>query len=76
MPTLGWRWLLGISAIPLLIFVLFSFWLPESARFQLASGNRDLALKILERISKDNKKELPEGSLALNVEYSTFRMKL
>lgn len=25
MPTLGWRWLLGLSTIPLFIFAFFSF---------------------------------------------------
>ena len=31
MPTLGWRWLLAFSSLPLLIFALFCTWLPESA---------------------------------------------
>jgi len=65
MPTLGWRWLLGFSALPLLIFSIFCAWLPESARFHLASGRADLALETLQRIAKDNKTSLPEGKLAI-----------
>jgi MFS family permease len=73
MPTLGWRWLLGISAVPLFIFVIFSGWLPESARFHLASGHTDLAQKTLERISNDNGVPLPEGKLAkIKVEFFLY----
>ncbi len=63
MPTLGWRWLLGFSSLPLLIFAIFCAWLPESARFHLASGRPDLAMDTLKRIAKDNKTSLPEGRL-------------
>ena len=65
MPNLGWRWLLGFSSIPLLIFALFCAWLPESARFHLTSLQPDLAYKTLKRISDDNKVLLPEGKLAI-----------
>ena len=40
MPRLGWRWLLALSALPSLSFVLASSWLPESARYTAASGHR------------------------------------
>jgi MFS family permease len=63
MPTLGWRWLLGFSSLPLLIFALFCAWLPESARFHLASGQPELAMATLKRISKENKVALPKGKL-------------
>jgi MFS family permease len=63
MPTLGWRWLLGFSSLPLLVFAMFCVWLPESARFHLASGQTDQALETLKRISVENKVPLPEGKL-------------
>jgi MFS family permease len=65
MPTLGWRWLLGLSSLPLLVFFMFCYWLPESARFDLTSGRPEKALKTLEQISSDNKAPLPAGSLGL-----------
>jgi MFS family permease len=65
MPTLGWRWFLGVSSIPLLIFLFLCFWLPESARFHLISNKPDLALKTLKRIADDNKSCLPEGILEI-----------
>jgi MFS family permease len=63
MPTLRWRWLLGITSAPLLIFIVLCIWLPESARFQLISNKPDLALKTLKRIADDNQKDLPDGDL-------------
>ncbi|XP_013392843.1 synaptic vesicle 2-related protein isoform X2 [Lingula anatina] len=63
MPNLGWRWLLGFSALPLLIFTLACVWLPESARFDMARGRSDKALATLQRIAKDNNKPMPLGKL-------------
>ncbi|XP_072310089.1 synaptic vesicle 2-related protein-like [Eucyclogobius newberryi] len=63
MPTLGWRWLLGLSVFPMTIFVLFCHWLPESPRFDVMAGRYERAMKTLEQMAKDNKKSLPQGRL-------------
>ncbi|XP_076434942.1 synaptic vesicle 2-related protein-like [Babylonia areolata] len=63
MPTLGWQWLLGFSAMPLLVFALSCVWLPESARYDLTRGCYDRAVKTLERIAKENGKPMPLGKL-------------
>ncbi|XP_031570462.1 synaptic vesicle 2-related protein-like isoform X2 [Actinia tenebrosa] len=63
MPTLGWRWLLAILSLPLLIFLIMSKWLPESVRFYLAAGDREKAIQVLKQCSRINKKELPPGEL-------------
>ncbi|CAH2238675.1 jg4350, partial [Pararge aegeria aegeria] len=49
MPTLGVHWLLALSTIPLLIFAIICPWLPESARYHVASGQPDKALETLEK---------------------------
>ncbi|XP_074642627.1 synaptic vesicle 2-related protein-like isoform X2 [Tubulanus polymorphus] len=67
MPHLGWRYLLGLSAIPLLIFAAFCVWLPESARFDIARGHPEKALATLERIAKENGKPMPQGRLIYNI---------
>ncbi|XP_068561624.1 synaptic vesicle 2-related protein-like [Cebidichthys violaceus] len=63
MPTLGWRWLLGLSTIPIAIFVCFSFWLPESPRFNVLSRKTEKAMATLARIAKENGKAMPQGKL-------------
>uniref|UniRef100_A0A3B4FQI6 SV2 related protein b n=1 Tax=Pundamilia nyererei TaxID=303518 RepID=A0A3B4FQI6_9CICH len=63
MPDLGWRWMLGLSTVPLAIFVCFCFWLPESPRFDVLSGRREKAMATLTRIAKENGKTLPQGRL-------------
>ncbi|XP_035523979.1 synaptic vesicle 2-related protein-like [Morone saxatilis] len=65
MPTLGWRWLIGLSTIPMAIFVCFCFWLPESPRFDVLTGKTDKALVTLTRIAKENGKAMPQGKLTI-----------
>ncbi|KAK2585179.1 hypothetical protein KPH14_008677 [Odynerus spinipes] len=71
MPTFGWRWLLILSAIPLLIFASITPWLPESAIFDMTTGKMDKALSTLERIARENKKPLPLGRLIMDRFYQT-----
>ena len=63
MPSLGWRYLLGLTSIPLFIFGIFCFRLPESARYNLNMGNYKKAVDTLNVIAKTNKSSLPEGNL-------------
>lgn len=63
MPTLGWRWLLGFSTIPLFIFAFLCFWLPESARYDVLTGNQEKALATLKRIATENGASMPLGKL-------------
>eukprot|EP00062_Callorhinchus_milii_P016368 gi/632967586/ref/XP_007900059.1/ PREDICTED: synaptic vesicle 2-related protein [Callorhinchus milii] len=63
MPTLGWRWLLIFSAVPLMIFAVLCFWLPESARYDVLSGNQEKALATLKRIATENGAPMPLGKL-------------
>ncbi|XP_053195452.1 synaptic vesicle 2-related protein [Scomber japonicus] len=65
MPTLGWRWLLGLSALPMAIFVCCCFWLPESPRFDVLMGKRENAMATLTRIAKENGKTLPPGKVTV-----------
>lgn len=63
MPLLGFHWLLALSTMPLLLFAIICPWLPESARFHVASGQPDKALATLEQIAKDNGKPMLLGRL-------------
>jgi SP family galactose:H+ symporter-like MFS transporter len=46
----GWRWMLGLAAVPGVILGLGMLYLPESPRWLLKRGHTDMALKILTRI--------------------------
>ncbi|XP_015221729.1 synaptic vesicle 2-related protein isoform X1 [Lepisosteus oculatus] len=63
MPTLGWRWLLGFSTVPLILFAFLCFWLPESARYDVLTGNQEKALHTLKRIATENGAPMPLGKL-------------
>lgn len=54
LPSLGWRWLLGISTIPVSILLFFYPFLPESPRYLLVSGKYDKAVEQLEKLAKFN----------------------
>lgn len=59
-PTLGWRWLLGLSAIPLFVFACLTPWIPESARYFMSCGQNDKALSTLESVRSLNSEPLME----------------
>jgi MFS family permease len=52
LPTLGWRWLLGLSTIPMFILLFFSPILPESPRFLLQKGKQKQAIIVLQNVAK------------------------
>ncbi|KAG8455704.1 hypothetical protein GDO86_001771 [Hymenochirus boettgeri] len=66
MPTLGWRWLLILSALPLFLFAILCFWLPESARYEVLSGNKEKAMATLKRIAAENGAPMPLGKLIIS----------
>uniref|UniRef100_A0A8D8Z508 Synaptic vesicle 2-related protein n=1 Tax=Cacopsylla melanoneura TaxID=428564 RepID=A0A8D8Z508_9HEMI len=66
MPTLGWKWLLALSTAPLLAFACICPWLPESARFHVASGQPEKALATLRTIAADNGKPMLLGRLVVD----------
>ncbi|XP_044029764.1 synaptic vesicle 2-related protein [Siniperca chuatsi] len=68
MPTLGWRWLTGLSTIPATIFVCVCFWLPESPRFDVLAGKPEKAVATLTRIAKENGKAMPEGKIIAHIQ--------
>lgn len=68
MPRLGWRFLLGFSALPSLVLVAFYMMTPESPRYLCSKGDKKAALLILEKMAKANGRELPSGTLITNLE--------
>eukprot|EP00297_Palpitomonas_bilix_P000475 CAMPEP_0113912342 /NCGR_PEP_ID=MMETSP0780_2-20120614/28874_1 /TAXON_ID=652834 /ORGANISM="Palpitomonas bilix" /LENGTH=549 /DNA_ID=CAMNT_0000909291 /DNA_START=12 /DNA_END=1661 /DNA_ORIENTATION=- /assembly_acc=CAM_ASM_000599 len=65
-PTLGenaWRYMVALSAVPLLIAVCALPAVPESPRFLVNVGKIEKAQKVLERMARMNKKSLPGSHL-------------
>lgn len=52
-PT-AWRWMLGIVAVPAILFLLFLLPIPESPRWLVKRHRRDEALGILQKLGNDN----------------------
>lgn len=50
-PTLHWRWMLGVIAIPSLIMLFLSLFLPRSPRWLVMQGREQEARSILARMS-------------------------
>ncbi|OBS71390.1 hypothetical protein A6R68_00087, partial [Neotoma lepida] len=74
MPSLGWRWLLLLSAAPLLLFAVLCFWLPESARYDVLSGNQEKAIATLKRIATENGAPMPLGKLIISRQVSVWKL--
>lgn len=66
LPTLGWRWLLGISAVPQVLLVLLYPLLPESPYWLASKGRQLAAEKVLAKVARINKASLPSGSLEVS----------
>ncbi|RLV64399.1 hypothetical protein DV515_00017534 [Chloebia gouldiae] len=53
-----WRWLQLSVSLPFFVFLLYSWWLAESARWLVLSGKADRAVKVLQRVATfNNRKE-------------------
>ncbi|XP_067629129.1 synaptic vesicle 2-related protein isoform X6 [Eurosta solidaginis] len=69
-PNFGWRWLLGLSAAPLLLFTILTPWLTESAKYHTLNGNCEKAFHVLKQIAKDNNRQMVTGRLAADYDIS------
>lgn len=50
----AWRWMLGIIAIPGVLFLLGVMFLPDSPRWLMMRGRRDEAIEVLQRLRGDS----------------------
>lgn len=46
----GWRWMFAVTAVPSVLFLLTTFFVPESPRWLAAKGRNQQALRVLERL--------------------------
>ncbi|XP_059672042.1 putative transporter SVOPL isoform X5 [Gavia stellata] len=74
-PTIGWRWLIRIASIPGILLILVFKFIPESARYNVSTGNMAAALATLRRIATMNGAAMPEGVLREPVKERRGRFK-
>ena len=73
-PTLGWRWLLAVSALPGLIVFIIRKNVPESPRYLLSQGKADEAMDVLKHVAEVNGVKLGfEGLAPLAVQKTTIQ---
>ncbi|KAL3145940.1 hypothetical protein ABBQ38_015300 [Trebouxia sp. C0009 RCD-2024] len=66
LDSLGWRWLIGLSSIPLgLLMVLYPL-LPETPYWLVLNGDLAAAEAVLQRMARINGVPLPESGLVLD----------
>ena len=63
LKTIGYRWMLIITAVPIFVLLGMFFCVPESIRYLLAKGRYDRANRLLRHMAKVNKMQLPQGNL-------------
>ncbi|KAI8542449.1 hypothetical protein RHMOL_Rhmol08G0138600 [Rhododendron molle] len=63
MPSLGWRWLLGLSTLPCFVLLLFYVLIPETPRYLCNKGRTSEAQAVLEKVATLNGTKLPPGIL-------------
>jgi MFS transporter, SP family, arabinose:H+ symporter len=70
----GWRWMLGVVAVPSVLFGLMLIPLPESPRWLMKRGRRSEAGKILSRIAGEAtaSRELAQIEESLHAETGSF----
>jgi SP family arabinose:H+ symporter-like MFS transporter len=66
----NWRWMFGLGALPAFVLCFSLLWIPESPRWLMQVGKRDLARAVLQRISPqaDVEPELASISSTISTE--------
>ena len=61
----SWRWMVGVEAIPAIIYTLLAFGLPKSPRWLLLNGDKNRAIEVLSQIypSQEVEKQIAEIEL-------------
>eukprot|EP00118_Oscarella_pearsei_P022621 m.264147 g.264147 ORF g.264147 m.264147 type:complete len:595 (+) comp40466_c0_seq4:76-1860(+) len=70
----NWRYLLGFTVIPPCLSLIAFMFVPESARYYIASGQLTKAQEVLGQIARANNKPLPSGRLVSNGERAMVLM--
>jgi sugar porter (SP) family MFS transporter len=70
-PTMNWRWMLGVGAIPAILYFLLLFIVPQSPRWLALKGRHDEAKKVLARIGGNEYAEQIHSEILENLQKSS-----
>ncbi|XP_075426081.1 solute carrier family 22 member 6-B-like isoform X1 [Ascaphus truei] len=71
-----WHWLQLAASLPFFFFFLYSWWIPESARWLVLSGKPDQAVKLLKNVAKINGKKEEGENLTLEILKSNMQREI
>ncbi|NXQ94620.1 S226A protein, partial [Sagittarius serpentarius] len=71
-----WRWLQLTVSLPFFIFLLYSWWLAESARWLVLSGKAERAVKVLQRVARINKRKEEGEKITVEILKSNMKEEL
>ncbi|XP_074670056.1 solute carrier family 22 member 6-A-like isoform X1 [Strix aluco] len=71
-----WRWLQLTVSLPFFVFLLYSWWLAESARWLVLSGKAERAVKVLQRVARLNKRKEEGEKITVEVLKSNMKEEL
>lgn len=72
-PDLNWRWMLGVGAIPAVLYFLLLFFVPQSPRWLALKGRHDEAKKILTRIGGEEYAQEVHGEILTNLKKANVK---
>ena len=64
----GWRWMLGIEALPAVLYFFALFFVPESPRWRAMRERDDEALEVLERVTDAEQARLDLAAVKVSLE--------
>jgi MFS family permease len=66
LPTHGWRVLMPVTAVPMLLLISLGYYIPESPRLHAVAGRCNEAHLIYDRVARINRRSLPAGRLVVH----------
>lgn len=66
-PSLNWRWMLGVGAIPAVLYFLLLFIVPQSPRWLALKGRHEESKKVLSRIGGNDYAEKVHSEIVENL---------
>ncbi|XP_027527876.1 solute carrier family 22 member 6-A-like, partial [Neopelma chrysocephalum] len=71
-----WRWLQLAVSLPFFVFLLYSWWLAESARWLVLSGRAERAVKVLRRVAAVNGRKEEGEKITVEILRSNMKEEL